>query len=153
MIFLQSKGLSRVSPTPQFKRINYSVLSLLYGPTLTSIHDYWKNHTFDYTDLCWQCLCFLTRCIKATRKPRNFSHDCLGSGFELDFLGNQYRISPKALCHLTLSLRFILHNEHRSIANSSENTLNTGVRSIPFLLKKSSCRSNRVPEEARFLLH
>ena len=30
------------------------MLSLLYGPTLTSIHDYWKNHSFDYTDLCWQ---------------------------------------------------------------------------------------------------
>ena len=26
--------------------------SLLYGPTLTSIHDYWKNHSFDYMDLC-----------------------------------------------------------------------------------------------------
>ena len=31
------------SPTPQFKSINSSVLSLLYSPTLTSIHDYWKN--------------------------------------------------------------------------------------------------------------
>ena len=30
------------------------VLSLFYCPTLTSIHDYWKNHSFDYTDLCWQ---------------------------------------------------------------------------------------------------
>ena len=28
--------------------------SLLYGPTLTSIHDYWKNHSFDYMELCWQ---------------------------------------------------------------------------------------------------
>ena len=28
--------------------------SLLYGPTVISIHDYWKNHSFDYTDLCWQ---------------------------------------------------------------------------------------------------
>ena len=28
--------------------------SILYGPTLTSIHDYWKNHSFDYTDLCQQ---------------------------------------------------------------------------------------------------
>ena len=27
---------------------------LLYGPTLTSIHDYWKNHSFDYMDLCGQ---------------------------------------------------------------------------------------------------
>ena len=26
----------------------------LYGPTLSSIHDYWKNHSFDYTDLFWQ---------------------------------------------------------------------------------------------------
>ena len=41
------------SPTPQFKSINSSALSLLYGPTLTSIHDYWKNHRFDYMEL-WQ---------------------------------------------------------------------------------------------------
>ena len=31
------------SPTPQFKSINFSVLSFLYSPTLTSIHDYWKT--------------------------------------------------------------------------------------------------------------
>ena len=42
----------RSSPTPQFKNINSLALSFLYGPTLTSIHDYWQNHTFDYTDLC-----------------------------------------------------------------------------------------------------
>ena len=35
------------SPAPQFKSINSSALSLLYSPTLTSIHDYWKNHSFD----------------------------------------------------------------------------------------------------------
>ena len=35
------------SPTPQFKSINSSALSLLDGPTLTSIHDYWKNHSLD----------------------------------------------------------------------------------------------------------
>ena len=29
-------------------------LRLLYGPILTFIHNYWKNHSFDYTDLCWQ---------------------------------------------------------------------------------------------------
>ena len=33
------------SPAPQFKSINSSGLSYLYGPTLTSIHDYWKNHS------------------------------------------------------------------------------------------------------------
>ena len=42
------------SPTPQFKSINSLSLRFLYSPTLTSIHDYWKNHTFDYKDLCWQ---------------------------------------------------------------------------------------------------
>ena len=42
------------SPTPQFKRINSSVLSFLYSPTLTSIHDHWKNQSFDYTDLWGQ---------------------------------------------------------------------------------------------------
>ena len=41
-----SKGLSRVS-LAQFKCINSSVLSLLYGPAVTSIHGYWKNHSLD----------------------------------------------------------------------------------------------------------
>ena len=38
----------------QFESINSSVLSLLYGPTLTSVHDYWKNHSFEYMHLGWQ---------------------------------------------------------------------------------------------------
>ena len=42
------------SPAPKFKSINSSMLSLLYGPTLISIHNYWKNHSFDCMDLCWQ---------------------------------------------------------------------------------------------------
>ena len=42
------------SPVPQFESINSSAFSLLYGPTLTSKHDCWENHSFDYTDLCWQ---------------------------------------------------------------------------------------------------
>ena len=45
--FFQSKGLLRVSPTLQLKSINSLVLSFHYSPTLTSIHDYWKNHSFD----------------------------------------------------------------------------------------------------------
>ena len=39
--------LKSLMPTPQFKNINSSVLSFLYNPTLTSIHDYWKNYNFD----------------------------------------------------------------------------------------------------------
>ena len=42
------------SPTPQFKSINSSVLSILYSPTLTFTQDYWKNHSFDQMVLCWQ---------------------------------------------------------------------------------------------------
>ena len=41
-------------PTPQFKSINSLALSLLHHPTLTSIHDYWKNHSLDQMDLCCQ---------------------------------------------------------------------------------------------------
>ena len=40
--FLQHHGLKAL------------VISFLYGPTLTSMHDYWKNHSFDSTALCWQ---------------------------------------------------------------------------------------------------
>ena len=47
------------SPAPQFKSINSLALSFLYGPTLSSIHDYWKNYSFDQMDLCWQSLCFV----------------------------------------------------------------------------------------------
>ena len=33
------------SPTPQFKNISSLALSFLHSPTLTSIHDHWKNHS------------------------------------------------------------------------------------------------------------
>ena len=44
---LAVQGTQESSPTPQFKGINSSALSFLYSPTLTSIHDYWKNHSLD----------------------------------------------------------------------------------------------------------
>ena len=43
-------------PTPQFKSINSLAISFLYSPTLTSIHNYWKNHSFDYMYICWQSI-------------------------------------------------------------------------------------------------
>ena len=46
-ISLQSKGSQESSPAPQFKSINSSAFSFLQSPTLTSIHDYWKNHSLD----------------------------------------------------------------------------------------------------------
>ena len=51
---LAVQGTLKSSPTPHFKSINSLVLSFLYGPILTSKHDYWKNQSFDYTNLCWQ---------------------------------------------------------------------------------------------------
>ena len=46
-ISLQSKGLSRVFSNTTVKSISSSVLSFLYSPTLTSIHDHWNNHSFE----------------------------------------------------------------------------------------------------------
>ena len=42
------------SPGPWSETINSLVLSLAWGPTLTSVHHYWKNHSFDHVDLCQQ---------------------------------------------------------------------------------------------------
>ena len=53
-VILQPKGLSRVFSSTTIKSISSLELSLFYGPTVTSVHDYWKNHSFDYMDLGWQ---------------------------------------------------------------------------------------------------
>ena len=43
------------SPAPQLESINSWALGLLYGPTVTSVYDYWKNqYSFDYIGLCQQ---------------------------------------------------------------------------------------------------
>ena len=47
LISLLSKGLSRVFYSTTVRKHHSSALSLLYSPTLTSIHDYWKNHSLD----------------------------------------------------------------------------------------------------------
>ena len=44
---LSPRNSQESSPKPQFKSIHSLTLSSLYGPTLTSIHDYWRNHSFD----------------------------------------------------------------------------------------------------------
>ena len=48
---LAVQGTQESSPIPQFKSIRFSVLSLLYSPPLTSIHDYWENHSFGCMEL------------------------------------------------------------------------------------------------------
>ena len=54
LISLQDSQESSLAP--QFRGINSSVLCLLHGPTLTSVNDYWKNHSSDSLDLCQQGL-------------------------------------------------------------------------------------------------
>ena len=49
---LPAKGLSRVFSSTTIRRHQSFRLSLFYSSALTSLHDYWKNHSFDYTDLC-----------------------------------------------------------------------------------------------------
>ena len=44
---LEVQGTLKSPPTPQFKSISSLALRFLYSPILTSIHDYWKNHSFD----------------------------------------------------------------------------------------------------------
>ena len=52
------------SPAPQFENINSSVLSLFYGPTLTSVHDYWKTIALTiWTLVAKWCLYFFMCCL------------------------------------------------------------------------------------------
>ena len=52
--FFEVQGILKSSPALQFKRISSLALRLLYGPTLTCVHDCWKNHSFDSMSFCWQ---------------------------------------------------------------------------------------------------
>ena len=47
LISLHTKGLSRVFSSTTIQKHQFLVLSFPYGPALTSVHDYWKNHSFD----------------------------------------------------------------------------------------------------------
>ena len=63
-ISLQSKGLSRVFSNTVVQKFSSSALSFLYSPTLTYLHNYWKNHSLDQMDLCWKSnTCFLICCL------------------------------------------------------------------------------------------
>ena len=51
LVSLLSRDSQESSLAPQFESTHSSALSLLYGPTLTSVHNYWKSHSFDYTGI------------------------------------------------------------------------------------------------------
>ena len=54
LLAVQGTFKSLHNPASQFKSINSLAFNLLYGPILTYVHDCWKNHRFDYMDLCQQ---------------------------------------------------------------------------------------------------
>ena len=59
---LAVKGvLKSILQQPQFESINSSVFNLIYGPTLISVHDYWKNYSFDYIDFVSKVMSLLFR--------------------------------------------------------------------------------------------
>ena len=65
LISLEYKGLSRVFSSTTIQKHQFFGLSFLCGPTLTSVYDYWKNHSSDYTDVCQQSdvSAFLILCL------------------------------------------------------------------------------------------
>ena len=85
-ISLQSKGLSRVFPTPQFKSINSSALSFLLVQLSQSIHDHWKNHRLDQTDLCWQSNVDLYSVVKNLSHPKHMFPCETEQGHALPFI-------------------------------------------------------------------
>ena len=54
LISLQFKGVSRVFSNTTVQKHRFLALCFLYGQALTSIHHYWKNHSFDCMNICWQ---------------------------------------------------------------------------------------------------
>ena len=54
LISLWSKGLSRVFSSTTVQKHQFFSTQPSFGPTLKSVHDYWKDHSFDYMDLCQQ---------------------------------------------------------------------------------------------------
>jgi len=63
LISLLYKGLWRIFSSIAVEKLYSVAFTLSYGPDLTSVHDYWKNHSFDTTNLCTKVsLCFLIHC-------------------------------------------------------------------------------------------
>ena len=100
VISLQSQGdFSRVFSSATVQKHKFFSTQPSYGSTLTSIHDYWKNHSSDYLDLCWQSEVFYLakwcHLIQAVPKADQTTHsfcsstrfppDCPAQGTALSF--------------------------------------------------------------------
>ena len=72
---LAVQGTLKSLTTPlQFESINSLVLSFLYGPILTFVHDYWQNHSFDYTDFVSKVMSLLFNMLSGF--AITFLHGC-----------------------------------------------------------------------------
>ena len=63
---------TKSSPAPQFRCINFFTLSILYGPSLTSVRDYWKNHSFDYMAFDRQMMFLLFNTVSRLNTRKKF---------------------------------------------------------------------------------
>ena len=96
LISLQSKGLSRVFSNTTVQK---QQLCLLYHPAVTSVHDYCKDHSLNYMDLCLEtwCVWFLTHCLGFS----SFSvKKQLSPNFKLAVaIHSDFRHHEKEICH------------------------------------------------------
>ena len=83
--------------TPQLESINSSVLNLLFGPTLTSVHDYWKNHSFDHTVLCRQVMSLLFNTLSRFVVAFLLRSKYLGSSSFFFFLITDNMVAPDCI--------------------------------------------------------
>ena len=106
-ISLQSKWTQEYSPIPQFKSINSSMLSFFNGPTLTSIHDYWKNYSFNRCSFISKLMPLLFNMLSRlviTFLPRSKRLLIHGCSHHLQWFWSP----PKKVCHCFLCLPIYL---------------------------------------------
>ena len=71
-LILLSKELSRVFSSTTVRKHQFFSTHPFYGPALTSVHDYWKNSSFDYTDLCWKVISLLFNTLSRFNLKQSF---------------------------------------------------------------------------------
>ena len=77
------------------------MLSLLYGPTLTFVHDYWKNHSFNYTDLIRQSDLLLSNTLSRFHSFSSKEQVSFTVYSDLEAQGKSVTVSifPSPICH------------------------------------------------------
>ena len=103
-----------VSPAPGFESIISLAPSLLYGPTLISVRDYWKNHSFDYTSLCQWSDTMLSRFVMAfLPRSKHLLMSCLQSPSTVILEPKKVKsvtvaTFPPSICHEVMGLDAVI---------------------------------------------